>query len=1236
MFGSLKEESRFSKFSPSSEITSLKLIAAAVSAMIIISSVAIIEVTIQESDYSQMKSNSIYQTYQTRTCEVKTVISQAGTWVSFDSTPVGTPAETHMIVSDTTGIIVVADFHGFWKNTFTLDGTGYDDLDMPGAYSLNDPENPKVPVLFEYVEVPHDVDISIEVLAFSNSTITGYSIRPSSYPYAPAGEGTYWDSSAIKNFTGLPTSLGSVYSDDAFFPGIKTRISGGNNQNSIIIRGHRLLGLDLFPVQFNPLTNTLIVFSQLVIKVKYSEPAQIEPIPVSLRSEVFEQILEDSLLYYDPINKQDIRPGIPTSYSRIPISPAPMPNVTVPMLPQASQVESIVGAEYLIITGESLGYQANRLAAWKEQKGIPSEVVTIDEPVSSENVRSIIEFAYNNWCPAPTYVLLFGDVNIIPTNYDMIHPARISWFQPYYPEGYIASDLGYFNIQGHSYFPDIIYSRISVDSEEQAGIIVDKILNYEKNPPESNLFYNNMLSAGTFEDWNDNDGYEDEGTPFISTLENIRYFLEGELDYVVHYNYSCPANQNRHIQPIKFLTALDYGQGTNIVADYIPSDYDWLWAYDNKRELQEVAAANITASFNQGCFLVMYYSHGGSKNMVYPVDWYPYDKRHDGQDRDFVEGWVSPFFNTSDFSGLTNGNELPLVLSLACNAGWFDGETDQQYLHLYGQNFDHNPFLDYENDCFAENLTRLRSGGAIAVIAPSRISYAKSSGDLLVGIIQSFWPEFLESGKQPLYQMGAALFSSKLQVAGKWLNHFSIENVARTTYEIYHLFGDPETQLWTHAPSEFAVTHPSSIGTSDPQKFVVTVRDYTTNKPIDYAKVCVQQDPYVYEVGYTDRNGQIIFTIDPPDSSAYLNVTVTKHNYKPYINTITVKKSYNARVTVNPSIGLYGDSVRIYVTGFDDGQVVVYFDGLEMADFPNSVGSVSVQVPEGVNRYVNVVAEQENTNTLTTTWFCRLSTDQNPDPYIYSYKDTSTWYLANDELVWDNPCITIYEGTNLVKRVTQNRLYIVNVTIYNRGNGDAVDTDVTLSYAPFGGGVTWWPIDTKTVTIPLFESRELSFEWTPVLPNTACLSVTIDQSEEKPEDIINNVGYECWNIIPTCSQGQSIFQVGNPSDNAEYVFIKVRQEGIYDDVWLANLQDHSYQVMRASDTETVTLFVDPSGNLEFGEGRLFTTEIYINGELIGGMATTIECQQNIQWILFIIILAVVIIALIIWYKRRNK
>jgi hypothetical protein len=1196
--------------------------------MIVTSSVAILRVMVKSTPENEVKSGFDIQSIPTRPCEVKTALSQAVPWVSFDSTAPGTPAEAHVIISDTTGITIVADFYGFWRGSYSINGTPYDDLGMPGASLIREPGVPMLPVLTELVEIPHDIDVSLEILASSNDTDSLYNIRPAPPLHFPVGIGEYL-ANATPQTTVPPSFLGHAYFENAVFPRVRANISGSTGAAPLIIRDHRILELSFYPVQYNPASGFIMVFSQIVVKIKYSSPAQIQPVRESLRSNVFERILERSLIHYDSIHiRNPPQPGHPTSYIRTELPPS-MPNATVPRFRQSSissDYES--GAEYLIITTDVFKNQAQRLAEWKERKGTPSrvEIIRGDLPRDDKimNVKGIIEYAYNHWDPGPTYVLLFGDVEAIPTNYDMKHEGS-GHKGKYFKEGYFASDLGYFTVQGNSFFPDIIYGRISVDTEEQAEIVVNKTLLYEQSPPDEDLFYNSILTAGYFQDIAPRNGYEDEQAPFIYRLENIRHYLKSQ--YLVHYNYSSAFTKQ---EPRYFHAPLKTGPKTNVVSLSMP-EYDWLYSYDEEQYRSE-ANANITSNINDGRFLVMYYGHGGSKNMIYP-----YDMELTTNNRDLTEGWHTPCFTTPYFSLLQNEYKTPLILSIACSTGWFDGETDQLSCELWqsgDQYFEENAFTQYDLECFAEEITRLEGGGAIAAIAASRQVPALMEGSLLDGIIQSFWPGFLGSENQPIYQMGGALFNGKMYAGTRWLNTESYRDEIRMIYEGYHLFGDPETKLWTDAPSEFNVTYPDFIGTKGEQKFVVTVRDNKSGQPVINAKVCVQQVPRIYEVGYSDSNGQVIFDVEPLDISWSLNLTVTKHNYIPHIGEIDVLKSFDAVVTITPEVGLGGE-IQITVEEFDTKREVdLYFDNAQQQSFVPSSQPILREISRGDAGYITVRAVQGNT--IATNRFYRLSTLQNPDPYIYSQKDSSTWDLADDELVWDNPCITIYDGKTPVDHLDQERGYTINVTVYNRGNGDAENTNVTLWDAQFGGGLSWDEVDTKKVTIPVSGYKEVSFTWLPRFTDTVSLKVTISQANERPEDRINNMGTECWNIFPLCSVGESIFEVGNPSDETEYVSINVKQEGDHEDVWSASVQDYPPQALDPDDIEDATLFVDPGYDLGPEDGRTFTAEIYVNGERVLGLEFNGICETIWKCIgiaaVFLILLFV--LAIICWWVRR--
>ncbi|ETR69461.1 MAG: hypothetical protein OMM_09577 [Candidatus Magnetoglobus multicellularis str. Araruama] len=79
---------------------------------------------------------------------------------------------------------------------------------------------------------------------------------------------------------------------------------------------------------------------------------------------------------------------------------------------------------------------------------------------------------------------------------------------------------------------------------------------------------------------------------------------------------------------------------------------------------------------------------------------------------------------------MTNGNLLPVVMSINCQTGWFDGETDE---------FDHREF-----ESFAEQFLRKENGGTVGIFAATRNSYSGFNDALAKGFIDSVFPGFLQ------------------------------------------------------------------------------------------------------------------------------------------------------------------------------------------------------------------------------------------------------------------------------------------------------------------------------------------------------------------------------------------------------------------------------------------------------------------------------------------------------------
>ncbi len=154
---------------------------------------------------------------------------------------------------------------------------------------------------------------------------------------------------------------------------------------------------------------------------------------------------------------------------------------------------SVSPSKMLIITHESLLNDLQFFTDWKNQKGIKTEVVTIEDIGStSALIKAYIQDAYDTSEEPPDYVLLTGDMDDI---YEI-------------PSFYIVSSGGdsnvtdhpYTTLEGDDYFPEMIIGRMSFDSVPELQTMIAKTLFYEKTPYMSSThwFENATLVAGNY------------------------------------------------------------------------------------------------------------------------------------------------------------------------------------------------------------------------------------------------------------------------------------------------------------------------------------------------------------------------------------------------------------------------------------------------------------------------------------------------------------------------------------------------------------------------------------------------------------------------------------------------------------------------------------------------------------------------------------------------------------------
>ena len=402
------------------------------------------------------------------------------------------------------------------------------------------------------------------------------------------------------------------------------------------------------------------------------------------------------------------------------------------------------GCDFVIITHPSLINASMKLAAWKNMKGTETHVYDLDQiGRTREEIMSFMEYCYEDMNPRPYHFLFMGDSDLVPTNYVTGHPY-------YYDRYLIGTDLYYSTVSGSDYFPDLFTGRIPANNQSHAEMMVNKIINYELDPPRHEGFYENVTLAAYFQD-NDRDDYADRR--FAQTSEETYQFTKS-----LGYNSSRIYYADSTVTP-QYWNLGTYSSGEPIPPQLLRSNgFGW---NGSKRD--------ITDAFHNGSFLITHRDHGGTY------------------------GWGEPSFHTSDVRNLKNGELLPVVFSINCLTGYFDNETSL------------GPMADSE-ESFAETLIGLDGGGAVGVVSATRVSYSGYNDYFYKGLYDAMYPSLNSSlgNATPLYSMGEVLNYGKYFMSATWGDTWDLQQVE---YELFHYLGDPTMELWTSYPETVDVNH---------------------------------------------------------------------------------------------------------------------------------------------------------------------------------------------------------------------------------------------------------------------------------------------------------------------------------------------------------------------------------------------------------------------------------------------
>ncbi|MCK5833093.1 T9SS type A sorting domain-containing protein [bacterium] len=303
------------------------------------------------------------------------------------------------------------------------------DIQFENAFKGGEIGSPELPIFRTMVQIPFGSTPRIEVIEFNFEEINlidlGYTL-----PVTPRR------SPRIK-ISGYepPFEINEeIYSRDSY-----------QYRNPVEIidvataRSYRLALIEIRPVDYNPVRGTIKVAKGLSFKVIHDNG------DIALTRDIKTRYASKS---YDAL----IKPLIANPEAFMGIGK---------WLPASSDLG------YLIVTADSYADTSQVLAKWKARKGYSVKVKTVSELGGTANsIRNWILAEYDTSEVAPTYILLIGDIDDVPS------------FEG--AESESETDTPYGDMDSGGYIPELFVGRISPADAEQLGVFVRRTIAYEQ------------------------------------------------------------------------------------------------------------------------------------------------------------------------------------------------------------------------------------------------------------------------------------------------------------------------------------------------------------------------------------------------------------------------------------------------------------------------------------------------------------------------------------------------------------------------------------------------------------------------------------------------------------------------------------------------------------------------------------------------------------------------------------
>ena len=697
------------------------------------------------------------------------------------------------------GFSTTFSFNSIESQSISNEKGNFSEISIDGSFPYGEVGSPSLPMVTRLIAIPEGATPSVTVNGYSESeyALTDYGISTLSAQQAPVRKDID------------PTTVEYVVNEVAYARETYTTDEIASVEYLGTMRGIRLGKLTIRPVAYNAAANTIKVRNDINVSVNFenANAALTQSMFASTYSpafnSIYDQLLNKSI--FGQTSTRGVYDDHPDLY-----------NTPVRML-------------VICYSGFRNNASLNQWLAWKLQKGYYVDIFYTDETgTTASAIASFIRTKYNESVSAGnayTYLITIGDTGQVPQ------------YQTKNIDEDAASDIGYSSVDyaiNGDYFPDMYYSRISVENATHLANYINKVLTYEKYEfADGGNYLNNVIIVGGWDrSWTNN-----VAKPTVNYAKN-NYFNASNTTY----------------------GGFENGTISTVISTSSTGGYS--------------SSNGAYAGINNGACFVNYTAHG--------------DKQE----------WQGPQFTAAQVATLTNTGKYFFAVGNCCLTGNFNNtSTTYSPGSAIGTNacfaetmirvpnagaiayIGCSPYSWWYEDFYWDVGAHRYSAGT----APS--TSASTMGVYDAMFIDDYW-----NSASSLLFIGNLAVSSAISSGystssgsnggtGDYGSEYSNSDVYYWSF--YHTFGDGSVMPYITKPEENTVTIPASVMSG--------ATSMTVNAVAGSYVAVTDNESTIYGVGVANSSGVAIvnFTNAIP-ATGTLYVVVTRQQYQPYFGTVDI------------------------------------------------------------------------------------------------------------------------------------------------------------------------------------------------------------------------------------------------------------------------------------------------------------------------------------------------------------